>query len=82
MTLAEDLEQIMKQRLGKVIGTAIASKRIALLNKSRRQLSIEDCGFLVEEFIRASQLFLTKEELAELKCVLTLAISRGKGQLP
>lgn len=82
MTLAEELEQIMMQRLGKAIGAAIASKRIALLNKSRRQLSREDCGCLVEEFLRAAQLLLTIEELAELEFALTLAIGRDKRQFP
>jgi len=82
MTLAEELEQIMMQRLGKVIGAAIASKRTALLNKSRQQLSSKDCCWLVEEFLRAARLFSTKEELAELEYALTLAIAKYKRQFP
>jgi polysaccharide pyruvyl transferase WcaK-like protein len=82
MTLADELEQIMMQRFGKVIGAAIASKRIALLNKSRQQLAREDCCWLVEELLRAAQLFSTRDELVELECALTLAIAKNKRQFP
>ncbi len=82
MTLADELEQIMMQRLGKVIGAAITSKRIALLNKSRQQLSSKDCCWLVEELLRAAQLFSTKDELVELEYALTLAIAKDKNQNP
>jgi hypothetical protein len=82
MTLAEELEQIIMQRLGKIIGAAIASKGIVLLDKSRWQLSREDCCCLVEEFLRSAQLFSTKEELAELEYALTLAIAKDKRQFP
>jgi hypothetical protein len=60
----KQLEVVMGQSVGQIVGKALLNNQLTKLNKDRGALSADDCKILIQNIITSISLFVTKEEAA------------------
>jgi len=56
------LEDVMGQTVGQIVGKGLLKNQLTKLNKDRGALSADDCKILIQNIIQSISLFVTKEE--------------------
>jgi hypothetical protein len=60
----KQLEVVMGQSVGQIVGKALLNNQLTKLNKDSGALSADDCKILIQNIITSISLFVTKEEAA------------------